>query len=105
MEDLIKEAKQFLSIIETATAKDVEIKTLVNAGLYELTRAGVDTEYNKSEDGRYDYLIQTAIMMFVKANFGNVDIKEKELSARTFNLLEQNLSMSDGYKKESESNV
>ena len=38
--------------------------------------------------------------MFVKSNFGNVNIKEKELAAKVFNNLEQSLSLSEGYKKE-----
>ena len=100
MEDLIRTAKQFLSIIETATVKDSEITTLVTAGLLELKRAGINVEHNKTSEG-YDSLIKTALMFFVKSKFGNVDIKEKELSAKTFNLLEQSLSLSEGYKGES----
>ena len=41
-------------------------------------------------------------MFYVKANFGNVEIKEKEYSLRTFDTLEQSLSLSNGYKKEVE---
>ena len=49
----------------------------------------------------YDSLIKTAILFFVKANFGNVDIKEKEYALKSFNSLEQSLSLSEGYKKRS----
>lgn len=101
MNELLKKAKQFLSIIETSTMKDKEIEMLINAGIQELERSGVNVNYNKKED-TYSDLVNTAIMFFVKSNFGNVDIKEKELAHRTFNNLEQSLSQSFGYKKEEE---
>lgn len=101
MNELLKDAKQFLSIIETSTLKDNEIKTLIEAGKLELIRSGINIEYNYDEKNKsYDNLIKTAIIFFVKANFGNVDIKEKEYALKAFNSLEQSLSLSDGYKKE-----
>jgi len=101
MNELLKDAKQFLSIIETSTLKDNEIKTLLEAGKLELTRSGINIEYNYDEkNNSYDNLIKTAILFFVKANFGNVDIKEKEYALKAFNSLEQSLSLSEGYKKE-----
>ena len=99
MEELMKLTKQSLSIIETATLKDKEIEMLIQAGIADLNRQGilasVDTE---------DSLIKSAVVMFVKANFGNVDIKEKELAQRTYGLLCANLSLSEDYK-ESDSNA
>lgn len=103
MEDLLEEAKQFLSIVKTSKSKDKEIKILIEAGKLELTRSGINIYYNyDKKDETYDILIETAILFFVKANFGNVDIKEKEYALRTFNTLEQSLSLSEGYKKGSE---
>ena len=107
-EELLSKAKQFLSIVETSTLKDEEITTLINSAELELKRSGIDIEYNSTVDEEteeitsYDSLIVTAIMMFVKANFGNVDVKEKELASRAFNSLEQSLSQSDGYKESDE---
>ncbi|MEI3391032.1 MAG: hypothetical protein V8R30_05285 [Clostridia bacterium] len=75
MDNLLKIAKQCLSIVETATLKDEEIKMWINAGIADLKRQGITA----SEDTK-DSLIQSAIVMYVKANFGNVDIKEKELA-------------------------
>ena len=99
MEELMKLTKQSLSIVETATLKDKEIEMLIQAGIADLNRQGilasVDTE---------DSLIKSAVVMFVKANFGNVDIKEKELAQRTYGLLCANLSLSEDYK-ESDSNA
>ena len=72
MDNLLKRVKQSLSIVETATFKDEEIKMLIQAGIADLVRQGI----NASESTE-DSLIQSAIVMFVKSNFGNVDIKEK----------------------------
>ena len=93
MEELLKIAKQCLSIVETATLKDEEIKMWINAGIADLKRQGIT-----ASEGTKDSLIQSAIVMYVKANFGNVDIKEKELAQRTYSLLCANLSLSEDYK-------
>ena len=92
-EELKKLAKQCLSIIETSTLKDGEIELWIKAGIKDLIRLGIDAE-NKISDP----LIQGAIMMFVKANFGMTDIKEKELSKKTYSLLCENLSFNSDYK-------
>jgi len=91
MDKLLKLAKQSLSIVETATAKDEEIKMWINAGIADLERQGINTKKDNS-------LIDSAIIMFVKSNFGNVDIKDKELAQRTYNLLCTNLGLSTDYK-------
>ena len=78
MDELLKTAKQCLSIVETSTLKDEEIKMLIKAAQEDLTRS--------------------AIIMFVKANFGNTDIKEKELAQRTYSLLCCNLGLSNDYR-------
>lgn len=97
MEKLLKLAKQCLSIVESATLKDEEIKMLINAGKADLERQGISSDTSND-------LIKSAIIMFVKANFGNVDIKEKELAQRTYSLLCANLGLSSDYK-ESDSNA
>lgn len=99
METLLKLAKQCLSIVETATLKDEEIKMWIQAGVADLNRQGILASLDTN-----DTLVQSAIVMFVKANFGNVDIKEKELAQRTYSLLCANLSLSEDYK-ESDSNA
>lgn len=93
METLLKLVKQCLSIVETSTMKDEEIKMLINAGIADLNRQGIKAELNTEND-----LVKSAITMFVKANFGNVDIKEKELAQRTYSLLCANLGLSTEYK-------
>lgn len=93
METLLKITKQCLSIIETSTLKDEEIKMWIQAGIADLVRQGINASENTE-----DSLMQSAIVMFVKGNFGNVDIKEKELAQRTYSLLCNNLSLSEKYK-------
>ena len=93
MNQLLKTTKQCLSIVETATLKDKEIEMLINAGIADLQRQGIDAYEDTDND-----LVKSAIVMFVKSNFGNVDIKEKELAQRTYSLLCTNLSLSSEYK-------
>lgn len=93
MNQLLKTTKQCLSIVETATLKDQEIEMLINAGIADLQRQGINAEEDTDND-----LVKSAIVMFVKSNFGNVDIKEKELAQRTYSLLCTNLSLSSEYK-------
>lgn len=93
METLLKLVKQCLSIVETATLKDAELQMLIQAGIADLVRQGIVASVDTT-----DSLVQSAIVMFVKANFGNVDIKEKELAQRTYSLLCANLGLSEDYK-------
>lgn len=93
MDDLLKLVKQCLSIVETATLKDEEIKMLILAGIADLNRQGILATQETN-----DALIQSAIVMYVKGNFGNVDIKEKELAQRTYSNLCANLGLSEDYK-------
>lgn len=95
--DLLRLVKQGLSIVNTVTVKDDEITMWINAAQADLLRQGITVDLSNN-------LVLSAIVMFVKGNFGNVDIKEKELSQKTYNLLCQNLSLSESYR-EVESNV
>lgn len=92
MSELLSLCKQCLSIVETSTYKDKEIKLLIKMAMSDLKRQGIDIKSN-------DSLVQGTIAMFVKANFGMVDIKEKELAQKTYNLLCNNLSLSHDYKE------
>lgn len=92
--------KQCLSIVRTSTLKDDEIVMWINGAISDLVRQDIDVAKNIS-----DGLIQGAIVMFVKANFGMVDIKEKELAQGTYEKLCNNLSLSSDYRLESDSNA
>ena len=93
MNELLKTTKQCLSIVETATLKDEEIKMLIGAGVEDLRRQGINASVTTQNE-----LTKSAIIMFVKSNFGNVDIKEKELAQRTYSLLCNNLGLSSDFK-------
>lgn len=84
--------KQSLSIVGTSTLKDDEIQMLINAGASDLIRLGIDVQ-NNINDG----LIQGAIVMYVKANFGMVDINEKKLAQERYIQAINNLSLSSKY--------
>ena len=92
--------KQCLSIVSTSTLKDDEIVMWINGAISDLVRQDIDVAKNVS-----DGLIQGAIVMFVKSNFGMVDIKEKELAQSTYKQLCNNLSLSSKYRLESDSNA
>ena len=84
--------KQCLSIISTATQKDNEIEMWIDAAKKDMERQNIDVE-SHIDDG----LIQGTIVMYVKSNFGFVDVKEKELAQRTYKDLCTNLSLSNSY--------
>ena len=90
--DLLTLCKKCLSINSSSTIKDDEINLTIEAAKNDLIRQGINVYKNNS-------LVRQAIVMYVKANFGNVDIKEKELSAKRYNLLCNNLSLSESYKE------
>lgn len=92
MDNLMKLCKQALSVNESSTIKDEEIKLIIEAAKSDLQRQGINVLKN-------DALIKEAIVMYVKANFGNTEIKEKELSASRYNLLCNNLSLSQSYRE------
>lgn len=94
MDELLKTTKQCLSIVETATLKDEEIKMLIKAGIEDLRSQGIKASTDTESE-----LIKSSIIMFVKANFGNVDIKEKELAQKTYSLLCANLGLRSEYKE------
>ena len=87
--------KQCLSIVSTATAKNDEIVMWIDAAVSDMVRQGIDVARNIS-----DGLIQGAIVMFVKSNFGMTEIKEKELAKDTYIRICNNLSLSSKYKLE-----
>lgn len=91
---LLQLAKQTLGIIETATAKDEEIQMIINAGINDLTRAGVDVD-------EANPLVRNALMTYVKANFGISNPTDKEKFMNSYRLFLSDLSLSDGYQNRS----
>lgn len=94
MEDLLKLVKQCLSIVEDSNLKDNELNMLIEAAKNDLKRQGIKVEKSTENE-----LIKVAICMFVKANFGMINIKDKEAAKNTYSLLCNNLSLSEEYKE------
>ena len=93
--ELLSLAKQTLGIISTATAKDDEIVMILQAGINDLMRAGVDIDPTNP-------LIRNALMTYVKANFGISNPTDKEKFMNSYRLFLSDLSLSDGFKKKTE---
>lgn len=93
MEELKRLTKLSLSIAADSTMKDDEISMLIAAAEKDMQRQGIQVDET-------DELTRAAIIMFVKGNFGNTDIQDKELAQKTYSLLCQNLGLSEGYEVE-----
>lgn len=98
--ELQRLVKKCLSIVDTSTIKDEEIVMWIDAASSDMIRQGIDVASNLS-----DGLVQGTIVMFVKANFGMTDIKEKELAQKTYTNLCGQLSLSSKYKLEVDNDV
>ena len=91
---LLNLAKQALSIVSTATAKDNEINMWIDSAIADMERAGINARDN-TDNG----LIESAIIMYVRGNYGSTDPKEKELSMMSYKLHVGELALSDEYRK------
>ena len=92
MEKLLKLVKLSLSISEESIIKDDEIKLNIKSAIKDIERQGIRVDIENP-------LIISTIVMFVKGNFGNTDIKQKEYSLKAYNSLCCNLSLSTDYKE------
>lgn len=97
MNELKALAKETLGIVSTATAKDNSLEMIIEAGVNDLTRAGVDVDLDNK-------LVQNALMTYVKANFGISNPTDKERFLEAYQLILAELSLSEGYKAEEEEN-
>lgn len=93
-------AKQCVGIVKSSTLKDDEVLMFISAAILDLERQNI-----KVEDNIENHMIKGAIIMYVKANFGMVEIKEKELAHKRYIELSNNLSLSSDYKKGADENV
>ena len=84
--------KQCLSIAQNSTLKDEEIVMWINAGISDMVRQGIDVATNIS-----DGLVQGAIVMYVKANFGFIEESEKKIAQERYTQTLTNLSLSQKY--------
>lgn len=86
-------AKQCLSIAATSIGKDDEVVMWIDAAVSDMIRQGIDVAGNIT-----DGLVQGTIVMYVKANFGFVDAKEKENAQKAYIRSVSQLSLSEKYK-------
>lgn len=101
MKNLLKLAKQCLSIIETSILKDKEIEMLINSAKKDLERVEIDVENNIEDD-----LIQNTIMLYVKAHFGDTEVNKKAEYLKRYKMNLRELQFSEEYKrKEVDSNA
>ena len=84
--------KQCLSIVGTSTVKDDEIVMWINAGISDMIRQGIDVATNIT-----DGLVQGAVVMYVKANFGFIEESEKKIAQERYVQTITNLSLSQKY--------
>lgn len=89
---LLSLAKETLGIVSTATAKDSSLEMIIQAGINDMTRAGVDVDTDNK-------LVQNALMTYVKANFGISNPQDKERFLQAYQLFLAELSLSEGYKE------
>lgn len=78
--------KECLGIIQSATGKDNEIELLINAAIADMERIDIEIDLTNS-------LQKAAIIQYVKGNFGMIDVNEKELCLRSYNLLITSLQL------------
>ena len=90
---LLALAKETLGIVSTATAKDNSLEMIIEAGIKDMQRAGVEVNTDNS-------LVQNALMTYVKANFGTSNPNDKAKFMEAYQLYLSELSLSDGYKEE-----
>ena len=90
--NLLALAKETLGIVSTATAKDNSLEMIIDAGIKDMTRAGVNVDTDNK-------LVQNALMTYVKANFGISNPNDKEKFLQAYQLYLAELSLSEGYKE------
>ena len=90
--NLLALAKETLGIVSTATAKDNSLEMIIDAGIKDMTRAGVNVDTENK-------LVQNALMTYVKANFGISNPNDKEKFLQAYQLYLAELSLSEGYKE------
>ena len=100
-DELMKKARGFLRItIENDEVINTEITTLIKACRQDLIRNGITSTKAESEDS----LIETAILLYLKAEFG-LDNKNYEKYRNSYETLRTELSLTSDYVNEVVKNV
>ncbi|WP_028263937.1 phage head-tail connector protein [Atopobium fossor] len=65
---------------------DPELKTLIDAALFDMQNKGVLKEFIGDDENSYPAIVKQAIVLFAKANFG-LDNDEADRFMRTYNVI------------------
>ncbi len=100
-EEFLKKARAFLRINIDDGVINTEIKTLIGACKRDLIRNGITSKMANSEE---DGLIVTAVLLYLKAEFG-LDNKNYEKYRNSYETLRTELALTDDYISEADENV
>ena len=97
IKDLLKLAKECLSIVGSSTLKDKEITMLIESAISDLKRLEIDVEKNIE-----DNLVKNTIIIYVKAHFGDGDIDKRIEYLKRYKSNLRELQFSEEYKVKEE---
>lgn len=95
--DLLKLAKECLSIVDSSTMKDKEITMLIESAIRDLERVEVDVKGHIE-----DNLVKNTIIIYVKAHFGDGDINKRTEYLKRYKTNLRELQFSEEYQKKEE---
>lgn len=99
--DLLKLAKECLSIVDSSTLKDKEITMLIQSAISDLERLKIDVEGHIE-----DNLVKNTIIIYVKAHFGDGDMDKRIEYLKRYKANLRELQFSEEYQmKEVDSNA
>ena len=97
IKNLLKLAKECLSIVESSTLKDKEITMLIESAISDLKRLEINVEKNIE-----DNLVKNTIIIYVKAHFGDGDIDKRIEYLKRYKSNLRELQFSEEYKVKEE---
>lgn len=101
LKELLKLAKECLSIVDSSTLKDKEITMLINSAISDLERLKIDVEEHIE-----DNLLKNTIIIYVKAHFGDGDVNKRIEYLKRYKANLRELQFSEEYqKKEADNNA
>ena len=92
--DLLKLAKECLSIVDSSTLKDKEITMLIESAIEDLQRLEIDVKGHIQ-----DNLVKNTIIIYVKAHFGDGDINKRIEYLKRYKSNLRELQFSEEYRK------
>ena len=97
IKELLKLAKECLSIVDSSTLKDKEITMLIQSAITDLERLQIDVKGNIE-----DSLVKNTIIIYVKAHFGDGDINKRTEYLKRYKANLRELQFSEEYRAKEE---